>query len=1091
LLLLPALLPVIGFAPWTGWITFEEFDILVLAASAAGYASMAWQSKSYLQRGPLQNAAQRTAVLSWSLLGLFAASTIIAVFRGFSDAGGFIFGWYQGYLQPMNSIRLGKSFMSALLLLPLWLEAQRQDPAKAQSLLSNGLMLGLAGAALGTVWERAAFAGLLNFSTDYRTTGPFWEMHVGGAALDGFLALTVPFALREMLVARTTARWGIAAFVLALAAYACLTTFSRGVYLAVPVGIIVFIGVHIRQRRQAALMFKLDEADGHSKPSGDMALPTAVLLVAAFGAGAAWIFQTSGYRGMAAWLAVVALMLPMARIMRGFNLKQWLVAWVLAAQMVVLAFGIAWVVPKGAYVSWGLAVALTVAMLALLYLGKQRSALVGGMAFAGFVTSTVGAALVAAHWGESAGLKHATPVLAAAICVALAAGAIRKPVWPDVLRWQAVTVAGMAAVAAILGIFGGGAYMGDRFATGGQDLDNRMMHWRLGLDIPKSDADKWLGVGMGRFPANYFLAGNPKQHPGDYRIKQEENNTFLTITGGLHLISWGELLRVTQRVSEPGERAVVTTRVRAEKDVGLHFEVCEKHLLYNGACLLGKVNVKGASGAWQPIRVELKGSAPRHGNWFAPRLLAFSMGMESGGGVADLDDVALTDANGRQLLANGDFSDDGARWFSSSDRHHLPWHIKSIFLNVLFEQGVVGATLWGLMVAAALWRTGFGTASSQPLAPALAAGLAGILVVGLFDSLLDAPRLAWAFYLLILIALFLPDRMRRSQIVGGARVAVGVVLAIAVCGMALGPGNAWAVDAEVARQVIRVGPGKPIKKIAEAARVAKDGALIEVDAGEYFGDVAVWTQDRLTIRAVGGRVRLLAQGAAAEGKAIWVVRATNMRVEGFDFEDAMVPDRNGAGIRLEKGSLFVSNCRFMHNEMGLLTNNDPSTVLEIENSEFAFNQRPDGHNHNLYVGQIARLSVVGSYFHHARTGHLLKSRAALSHILRNRLIDGEGGTASYELEFPNGGVAFVVGNTIAQNLQTENSQLISFGAEGYKWPRNEIHLEGNTLINPLPQGGVFLRVAPSADIIRAVNNRLIGKGTLESAGKGEYRNNSR
>ena len=38
LLLLPALLPVIGLAPWTGWITFEEQDMLVLAAAAGGYA---------------------------------------------------------------------------------------------------------------------------------------------------------------------------------------------------------------------------------------------------------------------------------------------------------------------------------------------------------------------------------------------------------------------------------------------------------------------------------------------------------------------------------------------------------------------------------------------------------------------------------------------------------------------------------------------------------------------------------------------------------------------------------------------------------------------------------------------------------------------------------------------------------------------------------------------------------------------------------------------------------------------------------------------------------------------------------------------
>ncbi len=296
-------------------------------------------------------------------------------------------------------------------------------------------------------------------------------------------------------------------------------------------------------------------------------------------------------------------------------------------------------------------------------------------------------------------------------------------------------------------------------------------------------------------------------------------------------------------------------------------------------------------------------------------------------------------------------------------------------------------------------------------------------------------------------------------------------------------------DQAGAPRILRVGPTRAIKTIAMSSISARVGDTIEVDSGVYTADVAVWQRDNVTLRAVGGRVRLLAQGAAAEGKGIWVVRAKGMRVEGFDFEGAAVPSRNGAGIRLETGSLFVRDCRFKYNEMGLLTNNDPGTVLEVENSEFAYNQRPDGHNHNLYVGQIARLSVTGSYFHHARTGHLLKSRAALNHIVNNRLTDEEGGTASYELEFPNGGLAYVVGNLISQNIRTENPQLISFGAEGYKWPRNEIHLENNTLVNPLPQGGVFLQVAPGADAIRAVNNRLVGPGKLESAGPGEYQNN--
>ena len=281
--------------------------------------------------------------------------------------------------------------------------------------------------------------------------------------------------------------------------------------------------------------------------------------------------------------------------------------------------------------------------------------------------------------------------------------------------------------------------------------------------------------------------------------------------------------------------------------------------------------------------------------------------------------------------------------------------------------------------------------------------------------------------------------------------------------------------------------------------MARPGSTIEVDSGIYAGDVAVWQKDNITLRAVGGRVRLLANGAAAEGKGIWVVRAKGMRVEGFDFEGAAVPSRNGAGIRLDSGSLTVKDCGFFYNEMGLLTNNEPETVLEVESSEFAHNMRPDGHNHNLYVGSIARLSVTGSYFHHAYIGHLLKSRAAENYIFYNRLTDEDGGRASYELEFPNGGVVYVVGNQIQQGPSTENRTLISFGAEGYIRAINELYLVGNTLVDDFVGRGKWLAIKPptqrdqntsSARVtVKAVNNLLVGDGQLQLDLPADLRNN--
>ena len=294
--------------------------------------------------------------------------------------------------------------------------------------------------------------------------------------------------------------------------------------------------------------------------------------------------------------------------------------------------------------------------------------------------------------------------------------------------------------------------------------------------------------------------------------------------------------------------------------------------------------------------------------------------------------------------------------------------------------------------------------------------------------------------------------------------------------------------AQSAVNTLQVGPQRTLKTIAAAARLASADTLIEVDAGDYVGDVAVWTQPNLTLRAVGGRVRLRANGVAAEDKGIWVVRSTRFTVEGFDFEGAQVAGRNGAGIRFESGWLVVRNCSFTHNEMGLLTSNDHNAVLEVENSEFAYNMRPDGHNHNLYIGQIARATVTGSYLHHAHTGHLLKSRAAISHILYNRLTD-DGGSASYELEFPNGGVAVVVGNIVQQGPLTENPVLISFGAEGYTWPVNQLSLAYNTLVDDLPNGGIWLKVKPGADSVLAMNNLLVGTAPLQATTPGDFRNN--
>jgi Right handed beta helix region len=277
--------------------------------------------------------------------------------------------------------------------------------------------------------------------------------------------------------------------------------------------------------------------------------------------------------------------------------------------------------------------------------------------------------------------------------------------------------------------------------------------------------------------------------------------------------------------------------------------------------------------------------------------------------------------------------------------------------------------------------------------------------------------------------------------------------------------------------IIHVGPAQKITTIAAAAKIAADGDIIEIDSGEYRGDVSSWGQKKLTIRGIHGHARLYADGQSAEGKAIWVVRGGAFDIENIDFIGARVHDVNGAGIRFEQGELHIRHCLFYDNESGIISTPGDSS-LEIENSEFAYNGHGDGQSHHIYVGAIASFKLTGSYLHHVNVGHLLKSRAQKNQIANNRITDESGGRASYELDFPNGGVVELVGNIIEQNRRTENSTIIAFGEEGYSWPENRLYMVNNTIVNDNPYGGAFLRVAAGAEFVASSNNLLLGPGRI-------------
>ena len=288
---------------------------------------------------------------------------------------------------------------------------------------------------------------------------------------------------------------------------------------------------------------------------------------------------------------------------------------------------------------------------------------------------------------------------------------------------------------------------------------------------------------------------------------------------------------------------------------------------------------------------------------------------------------------------------------------------------------------------------------------------------------------------------------------------------------------------------LRVGPGQIYSAPCAAFAAAADFDVIEIDAaGNYAGDVCAIFRNDLVIRGVNGRPVINAAGRSAEGKAIWVIKGIDTVVDNIEFTGAQVADRNGAGIRQEGRHLSVRNSWFHHNENGILSGADAESDIVVENSEFGFNGAGDGQSHNIYIGNVRSFTLRGSYSHDAVVGHLVKSRAANNRIEANRLSNENGGSASYEIDLPNGGYSTVISNVIQQAPTASNGGLIAYGMEGGTNPGQELYLVSNTLVNDRSAGS-FVLVGSGTTRVFAANNVLGGAGTPWSSPIVESLNN--
>ncbi len=580
---LPVLVPAMDLAPITGWFFLEELDLFLMLTAALCY----WRGPP-AARAPTPDTDARRAVLPRQLqfaVALMTLACAISLARGVLPLAPLDANAFTSYLSSYNALRIAKSWCWAVVLLPLLRRDTGPSLAAIPSHIVPGIVCGLAMVAAADLAERHFFPGLLNMSSDYRTSAPFSGMHTGGAALDGYLALTLPI-LVYCLSRRLSWLQALAALtLLALALYAALTTFSRGLYLGLAVSAAIFL------------------------------------------------------------LAILQTLQP----------RSW------RRQRVRLERG---------HVIGALSILLTIALI--------------------------------------------LPVA-------------------------------------------GGSYTSERLGRTASDLSVRLQHWRATLAMMDNDGmNSWFGVGQGRFPHEYFWHNVAREQPASFSYVNEGDNLALRLAPPHYERGYGELLRILQRIAlKPASSYVFSVDVRhATKASFLAVHICERQMLYPQNCIKLPIRLAPSSDcAWQRYIVPFQSGRLDGASLLAIVPVQLEIALLGGRARVDIDQVSIVHSGDRsELVRNGDFSNGSANWFFSSDHHHLPWHVKNLLLAQYFDQGAFGAGALILLIALVGGRLAVRARQGDRLALAHASALAGFLVVGQFDSLLDVPRIALLFFFYLLAA---------------------------------------------------------------------------------------------------------------------------------------------------------------------------------------------------------------------------------------------------------------------------------------------------------------------------------------------------
>ena len=316
-----------------------------------------------------------------------------------------------------------------------------------------------------------------------------------------------------------------------------------------------------------------------------------------------------------------------------------------------------------------------------------------------------------------------------------------------------------------------GSFARERLATSAQDLAVRQAHWQDGLQLRDGSlTTALLGLGIGRYPQAHYWRSREPIRAATYSLGRDSTGPYLRLSTGARLYVEQIIEPILEQIPEQiGERpppgrlklslrlrlAVQATAAGVVNPPTLRVALCEKWTLTSRGCVGATATVAVATekaDGWQTVEVTLNPAAlPPARDGLQPPLKLALLTPELA--AVDVADIRLTSPTGEPMLHNGGFADGLDHWFFSTDVDP-PWQLHSLPLTVLVEQGWVGVLAWLAVLAVALTCAVRLARQGRAEVIAAPAALAGFLVCGALNTLIDAPRFLW----LLLVLLWLCTR---------------------------------------------------------------------------------------------------------------------------------------------------------------------------------------------------------------------------------------------------------------------------------------------------------------------------------------------